>query len=264
MVSLDPHGADPVFHALWVLLGGLAGAIVGSFLATLVLRWPAGTGLGGRSRCDGCGRAIGAAALVPLLSYLVLRGRCRACGDSIDRRHPAIELGAAAIGAVALAIAPGPAGAAGAVFGWLLLTLAILDLEHFWLPDRLTGTLAAAGLCAGLAGVAPPLATRIIGGLVGFAALAGIGFLYARLRGRVGLGQGDPKLLGAIGLWLGWPALPLVLLGASLIGLGAVAALRLTGRRIRATDRLPLGTLMAAASWLLWCATTRGNVIIPA
>jgi leader peptidase (prepilin peptidase)/N-methyltransferase len=262
MVSNDPISAAMSSSVVGPLLGGIAGAIAGSFLATLVVRWPAGEALGGRSRCDGCGRALGPAALVPLLSYVVLRGRCPRCGSRIDRRHPLVELSAAAIGAVALAIAPGPVGVAGALFGWLLLTLAILDAEHFWLPDRLTAALALAGIGAGAAGIAPSLVARLIGGAAGFAALAGIGFLYARLRGRTGLGQGDPKLLGAIGLWVGWQALPLVLLGASLTGLGVVALLRLAGRRVGAADRLPLGTLMAVAAWLWWCATASGTVTI--
>jgi leader peptidase (prepilin peptidase)/N-methyltransferase len=250
----------PPHPAVFAVGGGVAGAIAGSFFATLIVRWPAGEGLGGRSRCDGCGRTIGPAALVPLLSYLILRGRCRQCGARIDPRHPITEAAAAAIGAAAMWMAPGWDGAAGALFGWLILTLAILDLEHFWLPDRLTAVLAAAGVTAGLFGIPPSLASRAIGGAVGFAALAAIGMVYARLRGRVGLGSGDPKLLGAIGLWLGWQALPLVLFGASLTGLGAVAVLRLAGRRVATDDRLPLGTLMAAASWLLWCAAASGIV----
>ncbi|MDB5684055.1 MAG: hypothetical protein JWM75_1753 [Sphingomonas bacterium] len=246
----------------WAVAGGVLGAIVGSFLATLIVRWPAGEGVGGRSRCDGCGAAIPAAALVPLLSFVALRGRCRSCAAPIDWRHPMIEAAAAAIGAVALLLAPGAAGLAGALFGWILLALALLDLEHLWLPDRLTATLAGAGLATGIAGLAPALGERLWGGVAGYAALALIGAGYARLRGRVGLGQGDPKLLGAIGLWLGWRALPLLLLGAAAIGLAAVAASALSGRRVALSDRLPLGTLMAVAAWALWAATAAGVILL--
>jgi leader peptidase (prepilin peptidase)/N-methyltransferase len=242
----------------WSTLGAVSGSIAGSFLATLVIRWPAGRSLGGRSACDGCGQAVRSADLIPLLSFLVQRGRCRGCGMRIDRRHPTIEVLAAAIGAFAFAMAPGEAGLAGALFGWLLLALTVLDLEHFWLPDRLTGTLAATGLIGGLAGLAPSLADRVVGGAAGFGLLAAIGILYARLRGRTGLGQGDPKLLGAIGLWLGWQALPLVLLGASLAGLAAVAGAAVAGRRIAFTDKVPFGALMAIAAWLLWCVAAIG------
>ena len=89
---------------------GLIGAILGSFIATLVLRWPAGRSLLGRSRCDGCDRPLGALDLVPLLSALLLRGRCRRCGAPIDPFHSRVELTSALVGAVALALMPGAAG----------------------------------------------------------------------------------------------------------------------------------------------------------
>jgi leader peptidase (prepilin peptidase)/N-methyltransferase len=257
-LAIPSPAAEALPYWGWIAIGVVLGAIAGSFLATLVVRWPRERTLSGRSACDGCGRALRAVHLVPLLSFVLLRGRCRNCGAPIDRHHPAIEAVAALIGGSALALAPGAEGLGGAVFGWLLLTLAMLDLEHFWLPDRLTATLAVLGLAGGLAGLAPPLADRIVGGLAGFAVLAAIGAAYSRLRGRIGLGQGDPKLLGAVGLWLGWQALPLVLLGASLAGLAAVAARAAAGKSVAATDRVPLGALMAIAAWLLWCvAATR-------
>ena len=244
----------------WVgaLTGAVLGAIVGSFLATLVVRWPAGEAVTGRSRCDGCRRPIGAASLVPLLSFALLRGRCAVCGTAIDPRHPIVEALAAAIGGIAFVLAPGLPGFGGALFGWLLLALALLDFEHFWLPDRLTATLALTGLAFGLAGTPPVLIERLIGAVLGFGGLALIGFGYRRLRGRIGLGQGDPKLLGAIGLWLGWRALPLVLLAASLVGIAYALVCLLAGRRLAATDRLPLGTLLAVAAWLCWCAGAAG------
>ena len=189
---------------------------------------------------------------------MLLRGRCGACGTAIDPRHPIVEALAAAIGGIAFALAPGSAGLGGALFGWLLLALALLDLDHFWLPDRLTATLALTGLAFGLAGLPPVLADRLIGGALGFGVLALIGFGYRRLRGRVGLGQGDLKLLGAIGLWLGWRALPLVLLGASLVGLSYAIGRLLAGRPLAATNRLPLGTLLAVAAWGCWCAGAAG------
>lgn len=258
MVSrlIDGYAALPGWA--WIVAGTLLGAIAGSFLATLVLRWPAGERVTGRSRCDTCHTPIAAAALVPVLSFIVLRGRCSACGAPIDRRHPIVETLAAAIGGTALALAPGPAGLAGALFGWLLMALALLDLEHFWLPDRLTVTLAGLGIVCAVIGLSPPLAERLVGGAAGYAGLAMIGWSYRRVRGRIGLGQGDPKLLGAIGLWLGWRALPLVLLGASLVGLAYALARLLGGRRLAADDRLPLGTLLAAASWGCWCAGAAG------
>lgn len=235
----------------WALGGGVLGAIIGSFLATIVVRWPRGESVvHGRSHCDGCGRTLAASELVPIISGLMQRGRCRTCGATIDRDHPTIELGAAAIGAAAFGCAPGLAGAGWAVFGWLLLTLAALDVKHLWLPDRLTAPLAGLGLAFGGITTGAWPADRVIGGVAGFASLWLIGAAYQQVRGRDGLGLGDAKLLGAIGAWLGWLALPFVLLAASAIGLIAAA---LSGGLAR--DRaVPFGAALAAGAVPGWLA----------
>jgi len=236
------------------LFGGLLGLLIGSYVATLTLRWPQGrSAAAGRSACDGCGRRLRWSELVPVLSFAALGGRCRTCGAAIDRRHPLIEVAAALIGAAALAVRPDAAGLLGALFGWALLTLAVLDAEHFWLPDRITLPLAAAGVAAGFAADPPPL-DRLIGFAAGFAALAAVAAGYRSLRGRHGLGGGDPKLFGAIGAWLGWPALPFVLLLAAGLGLALAAARASRGHRVTAATRLPFGALLAVAAWALWLA----------
>lgn len=236
----------------WVLAGAGAGAIVGSFLATLVLRWPETRDMSGRSMCDGCGKAIGARDLIPLVSWALLRGRSRCCGTRIDPTHPIVEVLCISVGGVAMAVAPGWVGASGAVFGWLLVAIAALDLRHFWLPDRLTIILALGGIAGGVGGLAPVPADRLIGGVVAYLSLAIIAWGYRAARGREGLGGGDPKLFGAIGLWLGWQSLPFVLLGASGVGLLAVAAMMLRGKAVAATTRLPFGTLLAVAAFPVW------------
>lgn len=151
-----------------------------------------------------------------------------------------------------MVVAPGQAGFMGALFGWLLIALAALDLMHFWLPDRLTGSLALVGLASGFTGVAPSLLDRAIGAVVGFAALYAIATIYRQLRNREGLGGGDPKMLGAIGAMLGWEALPFVVLGASAVGLIFVGLQLISGRKVQREDRLPLGALMALAAFPLW------------
>jgi leader peptidase (prepilin peptidase) / N-methyltransferase len=226
------------------VLGALTGAIVGSFLATLVLRLARGEqAVTGRSRCDQCQRKLKPHELVPLVSRLWLRGHCPACGAVIDPVHWQIELVATVIGAVSISLAPDWPGVALALFGWMLLPLAWLDWRYYWLPDRLVAPLAAAGLLlGGLFGV--PLADRLTGGLVGWVALTLLLVGYARLRARDGLGRGDPKLLGAIGLWLGWmPMAPLLALAA---GAGLVVAL---ARGLKRTDPIPFGTMLAFAAW---------------
>ena len=239
--------------------GALLGAVAGSFLAAVLIRWPAGESVAsGRSRCDRCGASLGVRDLVPILSFLALRGRCRHCGDPIDSRHVAIELAAAAIGLVAFVLFPLPLAAATALLGWWLLLLAALDLEHHWLPDALTWPLAAAGLLLAGLGIGPDLADRAIGLAAGAASLWLLAWLYMRLRGREGLGGGDPKLFGAIGAWLGWQQLPFVLLGAGLAGLLSLLLIRLRGERVHAAMRLPFGTLMALAAWPLWLLVAGG------
>lgn len=239
--------------AYWPILLGIVGAVLGSFIATVAIRWPAGRSVSaGRSACDGCGRTLAAWELVPLLSFILLRGRCRTCGARIAPGHVATELLGTGIGVVAGLVEPGGAGVAGAACGWLLLALGAVDLAAFWLPDILTASLAAVALAGGFAGFGPDLEARLIGGVAGFGVLWLVALLYRRLRGRTGLGGGDPKLFGAIGLWLGWRALPQVLLIAAVTGLAVVLVTALAGRRVTATDWLPLGTLLAGAAFLCW------------
>lgn len=248
---------------LWLAatFGVVLGLVVGSFLATILIRWPAGrSAIGGRSRCDGCGKALGPLELVPVISWLVRRGRCRQCGAAIDTRHVAIELAAGLIGLVAALAHPLPLALVTAGFGWWLLLIAALDLEHQWLPDRLTLPLLALGLAAAWAGFGPPLAERAIGAAVGWASLALIAFLYRLSRGREGMGGGDPRMFAAVGAWAGAWNLPAILLGAGLLGLAAVLAMRMRGEAVGATSRLPLGTLIALAAWPAWLLVAQNGV----
>ena len=234
---------------IWPLAGALLGLVAGSFLATLVLRWPRGAPLTGRSHCDGCGRVLGVRDLVPLLSFALARGRCRACGAAIDWRHPAIELAAALIGAAAFVVEPSIWGLAGALFGWLLLALLALDAGHYWLPDALTMPLLGLGLLLGRG----EMADRLLGAAIGGGALLLVAGIYRLARGRDGLGLGDVKLMAGLGAWLGWPLLPTLLLMAALLGLGLAAWRKLRGAPI---THVPLGACLAAAAFPLWLATS--------
>jgi len=232
-----------------ILLAGLIGLLLGSFIATLVLRWPAGRSLIGRSQCDSCKRPLGMLDLVPLLSAAVSRGRCRTCGAAIDPFHGRVELASALIGAGALALLPGTAGWLWALFGWLLLPLALLDARHFWLPDRLTLILAVTGLLLAGPLLGTSLADRWIGAIAGGLALALLSWLYRRTRGKAGMGGGDPKLVAATGAWLGWQALPLMLLLASLGGLVWAVAAQQKGDRPFGERRVPFGAFLCAAAF---------------
>jgi leader peptidase (prepilin peptidase)/N-methyltransferase len=234
---------------LLVAAAAIAGAIIGSFIATLCVRWGRGEqAIAGRSRCDNCNRQLSATELVPIVSWAFTRGRCRSCGAAIPGLHLGIELGAAALAALSIALQPNVHGVALGVFWLLLLAPAVLDARHQWLPDPLTAVLAVVGIAIGGVATGSPFPERLIGGVSGFLALWFIAYSYRRSRGREGLGAGDPKLLGAIGLWTGWFALPAILLIAALEGLAVAVA---QGRS--RLDRMPFGTLLAAAA-ILWTA----------
>lgn len=194
-----------------------------------------------------------------MVSYILQSGKCRECGAQIAPDHLAIELSAGLIGGLALFVAPGMEGLVGAIFGWLLLTLAALDVKHHWLPDQLTAILAITGIMASIVAAYPVLQDRLVGGLAGYASLALIAAIYKRIRQREGLGGGDPKMLGAIGCWLGWQMLPLVLLGASAVGIMVVISWQLRGEAVTARSMLPLGSLMAIAAFPIWlCQSAAG------
>jgi len=232
-----------------VFLAVVVGLVAGSFIATLVLRWPAGRSVLGRSQCDGCGRTLGPLDLVPLVSALLSRGRCRICDQPIDSFHWRVELGSALIGATALVSMPGVQGWLWALFGWLLLPLALLDVRHFWLPDRLNAMLAITGLIV----AGPMLDTRLIDRWVGAVicglTLAAIAALYRKIRLRDGMGGGDPKLVAAIGAWIGWQALPLMLLLASLGGIVWAFIGQRKGDQTLGERRVPFGFFACIAAW---------------
>lgn len=237
-----PHGAG-------VGLAALLGLTLGSFIATLVLRWPDGRSVLGRSVCDGCGRPLAPLDLVPLASAIFQRGRCRTCGAPIDPFHMQVELASALIGAIALSVVPGLAGWLWALFGWLLLPLALLDARHMWLPDRLSALLAFAGLLLAGPMLGTGLLDRWIGAVAGGAVLALIALAYRRGRGRDGMGGGDPKLVAAIGCWIGWQALPLMILLASFGGLVWALFTQGKGDRPLSLRTVPFGVFLAIAAW---------------
>ncbi len=248
--------------ALAATLGAIGGAILGSFVATVAIRWPEGLGIGGRSRCDHCGRPLGVLNLVPLVSCLAQRGRCGACGGKIAALHFGVELGCAGLGAalswaVASLTLPPAAAAALALLGFVLMLAAAMDARALFLPRVLSLMLLAAGLAWGGIAWAPfgselTLADRLLGAAVGGFALAAIAYAYQRARGVEGMGGGDPPFFAALGAWGGVTPQPFVLLLASLAGIAVALMRRLRGQPVD-EPALPLGTLMALAfPFALW------------
>lgn len=231
----------------------IAAPFVGSFLSVLVVRLPAAAPVVvARSRCPACDHALGPFDLLPLLSWLLRGGRCRYCRDPISLFYPAMELGAVAVALAAVFAVEGWLLWVTCLLGWTLLALAITDLREMVLPDALTLPLLPAGLGVALWLDPAGLPDHLVGAIAGFASLYALNAAYRRLRGRDGLGLGDAKLLAAAGAWLGWQALPSMLLLATLAALGVAAAAALAGRRLLADTALPFGTFLCLAFWLTW------------
>jgi len=242
-----------VTELIWPLL---LAPFAGSLLGVLIRRMPDGRAVVlARSACEACGTRIAAQDLVPLVNQLWLRGRCRACGARIAPMHLSIEL--AALGVAAWAWLDAGAGDlgrlwAGCVLGWLLLALAWVDWEHWLLPDALTLPLLMAGLGATLMLQPDRIAAHAGGAALGYLGFRAVAALYRRWRGREGLGQGDAKLLAAAGAWLGWEALPMLVLIAALIGIPVAVVAGLRRGSVHGRTAIPFGLPLAAACWLLW------------
>ena len=231
------------------VLAGLFGTIAGSFLSTVAMRWKSLNSMLGRSRCDLCDAVIPPWDNIPLVSFVALSGRCRSCRETFSFAHIGMEIICAAIGCIALATLPGVEGWSAAFFGWVLALLALIDAREQRLPDMFVLPLGGVGLMIGVTAFLPPMASRIAGALAGFASLWVIARVYRTLRGREGIGRGDAKLLGAIGAWVGWQDLPRIVLAGAILGLAWTALRYVRGHSVTATDRLPLGTLLAPAAW---------------
>jgi leader peptidase (prepilin peptidase)/N-methyltransferase len=226
---------------------------VGSFLGLLAVRLPERRPvLIARSQCDHCGAVLGPFELIPLASWLWLRGRCRHCRAPITGVALFMELAALAVVAWAALAVSGWVFAVTCILGWLLLVLAVIDWRAFLLPDVLTAPLAILGLVATYLLNPDAILDHVIGAAAGFAVLAIIAAAYKRWRGRDGLGLGDAKLLGALGAWVSWQGLPSVVLYAAVIGLIAVLVQSRLGRGLTAATRIPFGTFLALGGWLVW------------
>jgi leader peptidase (prepilin peptidase) / N-methyltransferase len=207
------------------------------------LWWP-------RSRCPECSREIRASENIPVLSFLLLRGRCPGCAAHISWQYPLVELLTAVLFTVTIwHFGPTAAGLAALLFTGVLVAASGIDARTTLLPDQLTLPLLWLGLAANHFGLFTDLESAVIGAMAGYLSLWLVYHGFRLLTGKEGMGYGDFKLLAAIGAWLGWQALPVVLLLASLVGaIVGIALILLRGR-----DRnipIPFGPYLAAAGWL--------------
>ncbi len=231
----------------------LAAPCVGSFLGVLIMRLPAGRPVAwSRSACPHCGESLGARDLIPLVSWMANRARCRLCHARLSPFYPAIEGLALVIAVWSLAVVPGWPAWVTCGLGWALLCLAAIDWRHLLLPDSLTLPLIPIGLLVAWSLNPEQLLSHAIGAAVGFLLLWIIALTYRRLRDREGLGLGDAKLLAAAGAWLGWEGLPSVILLAAAAGLAAALLQARFAGPLDTQRPLPFGPYLAGAFWLVW------------
>jgi leader peptidase (prepilin peptidase)/N-methyltransferase len=200
-----------------------------------------------RSACPSCGHRIAALENVPVLSWLALRGRCSACKAAIPVRYPIVETLGGLLAAVAIwRFGLTPQGVGACVLLWSLLALTMIDFDTQLLPDDLTLPLLWAGLACNLWSVFASLSDAVIGAMAGYLSLWTIYWLFKLVRGKEGMGYGDFKLLAALGAWLGWQVLPLIVLLSSVVG--AVIGLSLIVFRGRDHSiPMPFGPYLAIA-----------------
>lgn len=261
-----------LFSTPWLLITAavLLGLAVGSFLNVVIHRlprmlehgWrtecaelngnpaPAGETYNlvvPRSRCPHCGHPIRAIENIPVVSYLALRGRCAACRAAISPRYPVVEVLAGALaGYVAWRFGASAAAAGAMVFAWTMIALAFIDLDTFYLPDNLTLPLLWTGLVFNIGATYTDLASAVAGAAAGYLVLWAVFWAYKLATGKEGMGYGDFKLLAAIGAWLGWKMLPLVILLSSFVGAVVGIGLMILARRGRNVP-IPFGPYLALA-----------------
>ena len=256
----------------------LAGLMVGSFLNVVIYRLPtmmqqawraectalldlpsaAGEGspaepislLSPRSRCRSCHRPIRAIENIPVLSYLVLRGRCAGCGQRISIRYPLIELLSAGLSfTVAWHFGFGWAALASLLFLWACIALCFIDLDHQLLPDAITLPLLWLGLAVNYFEVFCPLPDAVLGAIFGYGILWIVFHGFRLLTGKEGMGYGDFKLLAMLGAWQGWQSLPAIILISSIAGAVIGIALIILQGRDRAAP-MPFGPYLTIAGVL--------------
>ena len=269
------HSTPLLFVALCLLLG----LAVGSFLNVVIHRlpkmmeaeWQAQAAelrgeplasaprydlIAPRSHCPACNHGIRAVENIPIASWLWLRGRCSACRVPISMRYPAVELLTGLASAlVAWRFGYSLAGAGALLLAWSLVALAFIDFDTTLLPDAITLPLVWIGLGFNLAQAFVPLQTAVIGAMAGYLALWSVYWLFKLATGKEGMGYGDFKLLAALGAFLGWQMLPLIILASSVVGAVFGIALMILAKRGREVP-MPFGPYLACAGFiaLIWGA----------
>ena len=257
-------------------VAGLLGLCVGSFLNVVIHRLPkmmeqawyaqcadlrgeppstatALTLARPRSRCPSCGHQISALENIPIVSYLLLRGRCSSCATPISLRYPLVEAITGLFSAYAIwHFGPTLQGAGALLLIWALIALTGIDFDTQLLPDSITLPLLWLGLAFNLAGTYVDLFSAVIGAMTGYLTLWSVFWLFKLATGKEGMGFGDFKLLAALGAWLGWQMLPAIILLSSVVGAVVGICLIVATRHGRNTP-IPFGPYLAAAGSITLC-----------
>lgn len=200
-----------------------------------------------RSRCPSCGHQITALENIPVISYLLLKGRCSGCGNPISPRYPLVEIATGLLSAYTAWHFGATVQTAGALLlVWSLIALATIDLDTQLLPDAITLPLLWLGLAFNLFAIYSDLPTAVIGAMAGYLALWSVFWLFKLATGKEGMGYGDFKLLAALGAWLGWQMLPAIILLSSIVGAAVGITLIVAARHGRNVP-IPFGPYLAAA-----------------
>ncbi|RMF16030.1 MAG: prepilin peptidase [Gammaproteobacteria bacterium] len=206
------------------------------------------------STCPACGHQIRPWENIPVLSYLLLKGKCSSCKSPISIRYPIVETVTALLSAVvAWQIGPQPALFPALILTWCLISLTLIDADTQLLPDTITLPVLWLGLLINTQGLFTDLESAVWGATAGYLSLWSIYWLFKLLTGKEGMGYGDFKLLAALGAWMGWQMLPLIILLSSLVGAVVGIVMIMAMGRDRQIP-IPFGPYLAAAGWiaLLW------------
>ena len=257
----------------WIVMAALYGLLFGSFLNVMILRlplqleaqwrrdsrdflqlpaseepttitiaWP-------RSRCMHCKQTLSVWHNIPVFSYLFLRGRCGYCSSAISIQYPLVEITTAIVTAATVwHFGANLTAVYALIFSYALIVLAVIDLREQLLPDQITLPLMWIGLWVNLDGHFTPLDAAVLGSIAGYLSLWGIFWMFKLATGKEGMGYGDFKLLAAMGAWLGWQLLPMLVLFASL----TAAVIGVTAILLKRSSRdqpIPFGPFLAAAGF---------------
>jgi len=274
------------YPALFITLASIVGLLVGSFLNVVIHRLPkmlerewreqcadlsetkvrqetSYNLITPRSNCPHCGHMIGVFENIPVFSYLALGGKCKGCKAAISIRYPIVETITGLLSAYAAwHFSFGMAGVAAILFIWALITLTCIDLDTQLLPDNITLPLLWLGLLFNLSNTFTSLTEAVIGAIAGYLVLWIVFWLFKLATGKEGMGYGDFKLLAAIGAWLGWQMLPLVILLSSVVGAVVGITLIIVSKRGRDIP-IPFGPYLAGGGLiaLFWGNTITQNYL---